>query len=262
MAGKRKASNGGAKTYQKKARYTKKRSYARTYRNDLARPETKYFDTGINIAVTATATTWADTEVLCDNYINTSGAAAAYTDACLIPTAVGAGYGQVNGNRYKLKKLRARGSFFTNIQTDQADALNAAQVRMLMVMDKQPNGAQVQGEDVMQDIGDSLENIHAYYKTSTNSGRFKILKDERFVLQPAAIGTDGANTNSITFETGTFDFTYKPKKPLLVNIKAGNAVPTIAGTVDCNIFLLLFGLVQNVGAAVSLSAACRAYYCD
>ena len=225
-------------------------------------PETKYFDTGINVAVTATATTWADTEVACDNYINTSGAAAAYTDSCLLPTAVGSGYGQVNGNRYKLKKVRVRGTGFTNIQPDQADALNAAQVRMLLVMDTQPNGAQAQGEDVIQDIGDSLENIHAYIKTSSTSGRFQVLKDKRFLLQPAIMGTDGANTNSITFNSFKFDFTYKPKMPRIVNIKAGNSTPTVAGTVDCNIFLLCFGLVQNIGGTISISAASRAYYCD
>ena len=225
-------------------------------------PETKYFDTGINVAVTATATTWADTEVACDNYVNTSGSAAAYTDSCLIPTASGSGYGQVNGNRFKLKKLRVRGTGLCNIQQDQADASNAAQVRMLLVMDKQPNGSQAQGEDIIGDIGDSLENLHAFQKTWATSGRFKVLKDEKFLLQPAVMGTDGANTNSLAYQAFQFDFTYKPKMPRLVNIKAGNATPTVAGTVDCNIFLLCFGLVQNVGAQISISAASRCYYCD
>ena len=54
--------------------------------------ETKYFDTGINTSVTFGGTSWTGSEVPCDNYINSSGAAAAYTDSALIPSANGSGY--------------------------------------------------------------------------------------------------------------------------------------------------------------------------
>ncbi len=237
-------------------------SFAPTSRANLMMPETKYFDCGINAVVTTAGSTWADTEVPCDNYVNSSGVAAAYTDSALIPSAGGSAYGQVVGNRYKLKKFRCRGDLKIATAADQADVGAAVQVRLMLVMDTQPNGAQAQGEDIMQDMGAAAENIYSYKRVADNSGRFRILKDSFETLQPAVSGTDGTNTNSNSWEGKQFTFQYTPRTPIQVNIKSGNATPTVAGLTSCNIFLLCFGITAGAAQAVNIAAVSRAYYCD
>ncbi len=227
--------------------------------------ETKYFDTGINAGVLFAGTDWSDTEVPCDNFVNSSGTAAAYTNSALVPSAIGSGYGQVNGNRYKLKKIRIRGTLGTAIQADQADVPAPCNVRLMLVMDEQPNGAQAQGEDIMQDIGTAAENLYSYKRVASTSGRFRILKDQFMVLQPAVTATDHAtnsSTNSNVRYSQQFSMQYSPKVPKLVNIKSGNATPTVAGLVNCNIFLLLAGVNGTTVTTIVIQAASRCYYVD
>ncbi len=224
--------------------------------------ETKYFDCGIFTTVTWAGTDWSDSEVPCDNFVNSSGVAAAYTDSCLLPTAIGSGYGQVNGNRYKLKKIRVRGSLEAAVSQNQADMLQAGIVRLMLIHDEQPNGAQAQGEDIMQDIGAAGENLFSYKRVASSSGRFRILKDMFINLQPVTAGTDGTNTNSLAFETENFSFQYQPNSPILVNVKSGSATPTIASTINCNMFLILAATRAGAALGITVSAASRAYYVD
>lgn len=244
-----------------------------TYRNlNFTRPpaiqygrgytETKYFDCGISATVTTAGTTWADTEVTCANYIDANGSPAVYTNSALIPTAVGSGYGQVDGNRYRLKKIRVRGTLSTADLTDQADPPGFVACRLLLVMDLQPNGAQAQGEDIIQDYGDAAVNRSSFMRVSTQGGRFRILKDEFILLQAATSATDGANTSSTAYYGGQFSWKYQPQKPLVVNIKSGNATPTVAGLVNCNIFMLAYCTRGNTATAVTVQGASRAYYVD
>lgn len=238
------------------------RSFAPTSRASLMMPETKYFDTGINASVTFAGTTWADSEVPCDNYVNSSGTPAAYTDSALIPSAVGSGYGQVNGNRYKLKKIRVRGAVTKATGSDQADALRSPQVRIMLIMDTQPNGTQAQGEDVMQDFGATQEQIYAFKRVASNSGRFRILKDKFVVIKPTNSQTDGTNTGSIAFDAVPFSFQYQPKTPIQVNIASGNSTPTVAGLQSCNIFMMVVGAISSGAQTIEVVACSRAYYCD
>jgi hypothetical protein len=223
--------------------------------------ETKYFDVGIQAGVTFAGTTWADSEVPCDNYVNSSGTAAAYTDSCLIPTANGAGYGQVNGNKYTLKGIRIRGSAQVSALSDQADSVTGVRVRLMLVEDSQPNGTQAQGEDIIQDVGEAGENLYSFLRIPSALGRFRILKDKYLLLQPAITGTDGANTNSIAFNIANWKMNVKMNTP--VNIRSGNSTPTIAGTINKNYFLLAAAVNQSsTPVAVVVSAASRAYYND
>jgi len=229
----------------------------------IVTPETKYFDVGINATVTAAGTDWANTEVPCDNYVNSSGVAAAYTDSALIPSAVGSGYGQINGNRYKLKALRIRGAVDISTVTAGAAVSATRTARLLLVMDSQPNGAQAQGEDVMQDIGAAGENEFSFQRVSAVSGRFRILKDLKFIIQPVAAANDStASTVSTAFRRIPFDIRYAPKMPLTVNITSANSTPTVAGLVTANFFLLLYGGQFTGASAINIQAASRAYYCD
>lgn len=234
----------------------------------VAAQETKYFDTGFQTSVTWSGATWADSELPADNYVNSSGSPAAYTDSALIPSANGSAYGQVDGNRYKLLRIRFRGKMITAALSDQADMPNGPiMVRLLMVEDSQPNGAQAQGEDVLQDFGTANENIFSFLRIPNGLGRFRIVADKTIQLQAIAVGGDNSNagafTNSVGFAGAKFKLNFAPKVPVDVNIKSGNATPTIAGLINKNYFVLVAGTDSGGTAkAITISGACRAYYKD
>lgn len=228
------------------------------------KPETKYFDCGINAAVTADGTTWADTEVPCANYVTSNGTTSAYTDSCLIPTANGSGYGQVDGSRFMMKRIRVRGVLRHANTNNVLEAQHSNLVRLVLVMDTQANGVQAQGEDVMQDYGAVPENQFSYQRIAgTAVNRFRVLKDETFVLQADVMGDYNATeAQSIAYRDHFFNFMYQPKKPLQISIATGNATPTVAGALSHNIFLLAFSSRGGAATTIRVQAATRCYYCD
>jgi len=241
-------------------RYSRRSYQMPVYR----RGETKYFDCGFSAAVTAAGTTWADTELPMDNYVNSSGAPAAYTDSCLIPTAIGSAYGQVDGNSFQLQKIRIRGNIRRSAPAaDQADVLPPLTVRALLVMDTMPNGAQAQGEDVIQDFGEYNENTFAFQRVSATAGKFRVLKDETWSL-PVVTAADNAAVGPFTSSQHTgqvlFNWKWQPRIPLKVNVKAGSATPTIASTINCNIFVLVYAMQGSAVTQVTVSGCSRCYY--
>jgi len=221
--------------------------------------ETKYFDTSQQQLV-ASASDWTGTEVSCTNYLQSDGVTVgAYTDSALIPSAIGAAYGQVVGSKYHLKKIRVRGLLQSPIAADSADVLAANHVRVCLVLDTRPDGLQAQGEAVFTDMGTAAQCNFSFLAMAAGSGgRFRILKDFMCILQPASSGTDGTNTNSVVRSSADFSFTWKPRKPLKVQLKASSATPTVASLSSANVFLLAHCAVA--ASAPTLSACARAYY--
>jgi len=223
--------------------------------------ETKYFDASFQGNI-STAADWTGSEVPCTNYIQSDGTTVgAYTDSALIPSAIGAGYGQVSGNTFFLKKLRVRGMLLPSVTADSADVLSAASVRLSLVLDLQPNGAQAQGEQVFSDMGGGNQCSFSFLAMGAGTGgRFRILKDKIFILQPGTAGTDGASTNSVTRYGAQFNFSVNWRKALRVILKANSSTPTVASLANCNIFLVCHGGLD--AGVVSISGVSRAYYTD
>lgn len=223
--------------------------------------ETKYFDTSQSMSL-STAADWTGSEVPCTNYIQSDGTTVgAYTDAALIPSAIGAGYGQVVGSKYKIKKIRVRGELQSQIAVDQADVPVPASVRLVLVHDTRPNGAQAQGEEVFTDMGSASQVNYSFLAMGAGqAGRFRILKDEFVMLQPAVAGADSlaVATNSIVRTGHLFSFTWKPKVPYEVLLKANSNTPTVASLSNCNIFLLAHS--SNGNGATTLNSCARVYY--
>jgi len=221
--------------------------------------ETKYFDTSFGGGL-ATAADWTGTEIPCVNYIQSDGTTVGvYTDSALIPSAIGAGYGQVNGNKYYLKRLRLKGMVTPSVGSDQADVPAAASVRILLVQDMQPQGAQAQGESILTDMGSAAQAHFSFMAMAAGSGgRFRILKDKVYMLQPAAAATDGASTNSSVRTGINFKMQINFKKPLQVQLKANSSTPTVASLSNQNFFLL----AHSTLASSVMSGCARAYYQD
>jgi len=223
--------------------------------------ETKYFDTSFSQTV-ASAADWTGTEVPCTNYIQSDGTTVgSYTDSALIPSAIGAGYGQIDGSKYYLKKLRVKGMLLGSSAADQPDVLTATSVRVTLVQDTQPQGAQAQGESIFTDMGNAFQAQYSFLAMAAGSGgRFRILKDKLYMLQPGQTGTDGASTLSTVRQSLNFKFDVSFKKPLQVQLKANSAVPTVASLSNHNFFLLAHTTTGTGGTTIVGCA--RAYYQD
>jgi len=219
--------------------------------------ETKYFDSSQNQTV-SNAADWTGSEVPSTNYVQSDGTTVgAYTDAALIPSAIGAGYGQVNGSKYRIKKIRVRGAVTAVVSGDNNDVPAPATVRLALIQDTRPNGAQAQGEEVFTDMGSAAQCNYSFLAMGAGqAGRFRILKDFFVTLQPSVAATDGTNTNSQTRQASTFAFTWKPKVPPEVLLKANSATPTVASLSSMNVFLLAHSDV----AGITVSSCARTYY--
>lgn len=220
--------------------------------------ETKYFDTSQGSAGIANAADWTGSELPNTNYIQSDGTTlGAYTESALIPSAIGAGYGQVVGSKYHLKKIRTRGQIWSVVQQDQVDVPLPSFVRMLLVMDTRPNGTQAQGEEVLADMGTAVQNNYNFLAMGAGQGgRFQILADQTVQLEPATSGTDGTNTNSTVRKAANYNFYWKPRSPVQVLLKANSATPAVASLSSCNIFLLAHASTGTV----SVEGCTRCYY--
>lgn len=231
-------------------------------RSVLAMPETKYFDCLFNNEMTGSGAAWTATEVPMDAYIDTSGTSAVYTDKCIIPTASGTGYGQIIGGKYKLLRVRVRGHIRIDTLSDEADSAEPTYVRLILVLDTQPNKAQAQGEVVMQDMGTAESNLHSFMNVFGNTGRFQILKDKNYTVEVSSSFNDAAATSSIGFKGINFKLGWNPRTPQIVNFVSGGATPSVSKCIDHNVFMLCLGVRAGVAGGVKIAGATRCYYTE
>ena len=90
------------------------------------------------------------------------------------------------------------------------------------------------------------------------AGRFRVLKDFLINIDPKVAATDGTNTNSCSRGSAMFAFTWKPKVPVDVLLKANSSTPTVASLSSCNIFLLAHHSASS--GAIGINGCARAYY--
>lgn len=168
---------------------------ARTIASKAANPRTggylgiekKFFDT----FYTATALTaaWAGGE--CDPAANT-----------LFAPTKGTGPSDRDGDHVMIKTIDIRGNVYRGVGSDLADVSIPAYVTVVLVQDKQTNGAQLNAEDVMVDTAPK----HLSHRNLQYSRRFIVLKSMRISLHDTAAGADGANTMSVTGSGRTFNW--------------------------------------------------------
>lgn len=220
--------------------------------------ETKYFDAGINADLTVATGVWTGSEVQCVNFINSDGITAAYSGTSLLPSEGGSGYGQVNGNRFHLKKIRVRGSISADASAAAVTPGTGLAYRIMLIHDSAPNGAQAQGEVIMQDIGTD-HTLWSFKNMAGSGSRFRILKDQLGILPATTVVDTTSSTGRTAFGTAEFSFQYQPTVPLNISVKSNaSADPTVANLVDGNIFLLF----HSNGKPMTIHAVSRAYYAD
>ena len=157
----------------------------------------------------------------------------------------GAGNNQRIGNKVSLKALRMKGQIINLATAVQTYA------RLLVVYDKQPNGALPTYATVMQtrDNAGAASNTAFSDPNFDNKERFTILRDTTFVL-PSVTNTVGVLTN-VGFDQGTKNDINIFNVDMYIKLKGLHTAYTgaTAGIADISTGSLFFGVIIHQGAA-------------
>lgn len=230
------------------------------------KPEVKYFDCAFQQNFEGAANTWGTSNtLLMTSYMNADGSTvSSYTGAAIIPSAIGNGYGQVVGNKYMIKKIKVRGTVWKAAITD-AVTPDSVLVRVLLVQDTQPNGAQVDPATFMTDWGSANNLINSYQAIASGSGgRIRILADKFIPLQIIPGEAPSADSTYTYYERKQFTFSKTWKKGLKVVIKSGSATPSVASLSDMNIFMVVCTSETTDGSndSTQIAGVTRCSYVD
>lgn len=223
------------------------RSFVPRTMGPFANTENKYFDQYVSATAIAEGTSWANT-TLDPTTFNSLGTVQQGDDI-----------GQRTGRRIEIYKIAIRGVIETAALTDQADVIASPAVRLIFVQDKQTNGVQLDGTDVMAAPSTATVPLtFCTFRSLATLGRFVIHKD--IILRPriVTVGTDGASTLSENVSQMPFKMNIKFRKPVQQHYADANS--TVASMVDHSFHLL--GTKSGTGFAHTISYQTRVYFKD
>lgn len=205
--------------------------------------EQKYFDVAVGFTV-ASSNDWSGTEVGAD-----------------MPQLVqGDDIVNRNGRKVQLQRVMFRGTVMTSATSAGTTVTGPNTVRVVLVLNKQPNTASMDGENVMGLNGGTAANssvaIHMFQGIQ-GFGRFKIVDDIMINLDVnAAANNASATTVSAASVEKSFTLSYRPKKPLIIEYAGtGTAIP------NTNSFNILTN-AEALGYQPSLQGVIRFYFTD
>jgi hypothetical protein len=208
--------------------------------------ERKYFDTFLSNASITNAATWAGSEL----------------DPAAQSTLFSPSEGSDIDNRVVRKNsvlaIKIRGWIKVPAQADQTALDTFGNVRLILYQDKQTNGVQSQGEQLMADPGAATVSLCAStFQNLANFGRFRVLKDKIYRLPDPNSSYDGTN-----IEVGGFTIPFKMncrfRVPEVVRFNGTNG-GTVADVIDNSWHLI--GLSTSTVAA-NIDYSCRVVYLD
>lgn len=220
----------------------------RSFGNPRAITETKYYTAQRDLVALvdlAAGTTWANCEL-----------DPATVNALFAPTQ-GDDFNNRDGRKVQVKSIKVRGYFRVAAQADTTSTDDATLIRLLMVVDKQTNAAQLNAEDVLGGVAIANNNVNQFQNPAF-FGRFKVLKDKNFTFQNPAISWDGTNMEQQGL-IKPFKMTHKFRKPLIVHFNATNG-GTVADIID-NSFHIIGG-AQNIELAPQIAYQTRISFID
>jgi hypothetical protein len=219
----------------------------RTLGNPLSFSERKYFDADVlNRALASVSTTFANAPVN-----------PAVLNTCFAPIP-GTGINQRIGRSCRVIAFRIRGEVEIQAADDIVSntPMGPVTFRFIIVIDKQANGTQMSSAALIQSGGNNQ--AWNMYQNTESFGRFKVLKDRRFLIQDPNYGEDasGLDRNGRLVQ---FDYTIKFRRGITVHFNAGTS-GTIADIVN-NSFNVLCA-VNNTTTAPVINYKCRTTYLD
>lgn len=221
----------------------------RSFGNPRAITERKYFDTNRTaMALSDAVSTWAGAE------------ADPATLLSIFQPVTGDDFLNRDGRKVQVFSIKLRGTITVAAQTNAAAADGAAMIRILLVQDKQTNGAQLNAEDVLGTGGGVAYTGQAInaFQNPAFFGRFRVLKDRKFALQNPNMTYDGTNIEQAGL-IKQFKMNIKFKKPVVVHFNATNG-GTIADIID-NSFHVIAG-TNSTDMAPSIGYLSRVTFID
>lgn len=210
--------------------------------------ESKYFTSLRSSVAIPESTDWSGTE-LDPTTLNTLCAPIEGTD---ISTR--------DGRRIEVYKISIRGVISMTSAPDQTDVLSSPATRLILYVDQQTNGAQSQGEQLMEAPSTATAPLSfCSFQSLASLGRFRVLRDKVYRGTVMTAGTDGANTNSIATVNVPFTMTVKFKNPLVMRFNATNG-GSVADIIDNSFHLI--GQKSSTAYVHTLDYQCRTYYKD
>jgi len=215
--------------------------------NPMSMTERKYFDTEVNQKTLPTlSSSWANTE--CDpTTLNT-----------LFCPQTGTNFNTRIGRKVCIKSLRVHGYVeYPSGQNSTSVSIDSpVLIRVILYQDKQTNGVQSQGEDVISSGAGSV--AVSMFQNAVNFGRFRVLKDKKISLNITAVTFDASDTN-MTGNLRSFNWNIRFRKPLIINFNSTNG-GTVADIVDHSFHVIAGVNRADTGARLSYKA--RAVFVD
>ncbi len=154
------------------------------------------------------------------------GAGAQTSPGSISGIAQGDGESNRDGRKCTLTSVHVRGS----VTRDSASAMtNAAVIRVVLVQDTQTNGVQLSAENVFVDSG----NVEHQWRNLQFSKRFKVLKDQTFIVQPPAAGGNGTSNDA-----GAGIRTFKWNIPVNIPVIHNGTTVAITNVTDNSLHML------------------------
>ncbi len=147
------------------------------------------------------------------------------------------------GRKVWIKSIHVRFEYFLPQQTNQADIGVGDQLRIMMIQDKQANGAPSTVLNILETA------VKESYRNLANSSRYRVFYDRNVVLNRRVAVTDGTNTSTSPTVIGHFE---KYTRINTVPIEFDGATGALSEIRSNNFFMLFISQVGVIGVQNSL----------
>lgn len=228
--------------------YQPQRSFVPRTMGPFAQTESKYFDSFLAATNIQESTDWTGCE-LNPATLNT-----------LVVPQEGSDINNRIGRKIAIYRLSIRGVIRCAPSPDQADVLSPPAIRLILFIDEQTNGTQVQAETLMAAPGSATVPLcFNTFQNLANLGRFRVLKDKTYRSGVIGVGTDGASTMSQNLPDIPFKWNIRFRKPVVINFNSTNG-GTVGDIVDNSFHLI--GTKSGTDFTHSIAYECRTAYKD
>jgi len=182
-----------------------------------------YFDAELALTAVQNSTAdWTGTE------LDATVGAGVLAMNCLFAPVTGDDIQNRQGRKVFLKKLRIQGQLLVAKSANTTSARTPNIIRVIVYQDKQTNGTQSQGEQLIS--SGTATNCLYMFQSTANFGRFRILKDKTFTFQDPSMFRENAADEAF-FNGLTRFFKFNLKVNEWVNYNATNG-GTVADVID------------------------------
>jgi len=174
------------------------------------------------------------------------------TALCLNVAAQGDGPNQRDGRRCVTKSYEVRGGVYLDALASQSTAPLGRNVRLMLIKDKQTNGAQFNAEDVLVDASgnDVFSLINLEYRE-----RFEILEDITVPLDYTVSFNDTGATGGGVVSGNYKPFIWKGTLNMPTTSPSGQTTAAIAAVADNSLHVI--AIASTTGVTLSYHSRCR-----